>query len=400
MQDQHIEQSKRLWLKFALPLFVLVIGTLGAWALIQHKTAIDEAKVKKTPHEPPLVTVAIARREAQRMEIHSQGVVQPKIEIELVPEVSGKVIKAHLLFAPGGFIKKGEVLFQVDDRDYQFAVSRAEAAVAEAYKELMREREEAAQAQEEWQALGSGKASDYLLHKPQLKEREVKLTAAQADLAAAKLQVERCRLLAPFSGWIRDKRVLPGQYVTAGEKLARLYADDNAEIKLPIAPTDLAYLQLPESAKAAQHKQDVSLSTGLGGLAQHWQGWIVRVSSDVDNKNSLVYLIAEIPGAFKSLDKQIPLLPGTFVHAVIDGKERFDLVSLPKTALFGGNQVYSVDGAGQLKQHKVELLRNDNKRIIVSKGINDGDRIMIGGVDLPVAGMKVKINAPAKDKAL
>ena len=74
-----------------------------------------------------------------------------------------------------------------------------------------------------------------MLHKPQLKEREAKLAAAEADLAAAKLQLSRCRLSAPFDGWVHDKRVLAGQYLNAGENIARLYADDSAEVRLPIA---------------------------------------------------------------------------------------------------------------------------------------------------------------------
>jgi membrane fusion protein, multidrug efflux system len=387
-----------LLLKITLPLLLLIAGIGGSWWLIGHKQAADETNIKKIKHEPPTVTVITAKQEMLRMDVLTQGVVAPKIEIALVAEVSGKVIKAHPAFAAGGYFKKGDILLTVDTRDYQFAVTRAHADVAEAYKELLREREEALQAKEEWQALGSGKASDYVLHRPQLKEREAKLTAAQADLAAAQLQLERCRLLAPFNGWIRDKRVSPGQYLNAGEKIAQLYADDSAEVRLPIASDQLEFLALPSQENTAMNWPEVMLTARFGKKEHHWQGRLVRTSSDLNDKNAMLYAVADIPNAFKAHDKQAPLMPGLFVQASISGIERFDLLSLPKSALFGGNQVYSVTNENRLHLHSVDILRNDKGRIIIAKGISSGDRIVIDGIDLPVNGIKVIIKQLQADQ--
>lgn len=386
-------------IKVVLPIFLLALGIGGTWWLIVHKTAIDEAKVKKIKHEPPTVTVTTAKLETLRMDVASQGVVMPKVEIDLVLEVSGKVVKVHPNFAAGGYFRKGDMLLTIDPRDYEFAVTRANASVAEAYKELLREREEALQAETEWQALGSGKATDFVLHKPQLKEQEAKLAAAKADLAAAKLQLSRCRLSAPFDGWVRDKRVVAGQYLNAGEKIARLYAEDSAEVRLPIATDQLAMLKLPLADDADKIHPDVRLTARFGQQEQHWQGRIVRTSSDLDDKNALLYAIAEIPHAFNAHAGNNPLMPGVFVQATIAGIERYDLLSLPKKALFGGNQVYSVDKNNRLKLRTVELLRNEKDRIVVTKGVSQGEHIVISGVDLPIEGMRVKIkseNTPAQ----
>lgn len=387
------KQIALLLLKICLPILLLILGIGGSWWLINHKTEADEAKVKKVKHELPTVSVTTAKQEALQMDVSSQGVVEPRTEIALVPEVSGKVIKVHSAFAPGGYFKKGEMLLTVDPRDFEFAIVRANAAVAEAQKELLREREEAQQAAEEWQALGSGKASDYVLHKPQLKEREAKLTAAQADLAAAKLQQERCRLLAPFDGWVRDKRVSVGQYLNAGDKIAQLYADDSAEVRLPIAFEQLPFLALPSQDKSIGKWPEVKINVRFGGNEQYWHGRIVRTASSLDDKNAMLYAIAEIPDAFRPKAGQGALMPGQFVKATIEGIKRYDLLSLPKTTLFGGNQVYSVDNQDKLKLHEVDILRNDYDRIIVSKGITAGERILVAGVELPVPGMRVKISA-------
>lgn len=377
-----------LILKITIPILILAFGIGASWWLIVHKTEVDQSAVKKVKHEPPTVTVTTAKQEAMRMDVQTQGVILPQIEIDLVAEVSGKVVKAHPDFAPGGYIKQGELLAAIDPRDYEFAVTRAAAAVAEANKELLREREEALQAETEWQALGSGKATDYVLHKPQLAERKAKLSAAQADLAAAKLQLERCRLFAPFSGWVRDKRVLTGQFLNAGEKIAQLYADASAELRLPIAADQLGLLAFNT---ANRNGPEVMLTASLGEQDTRWQGHIVRTTSSLDDKNALLYAIAEIPDAFKIKDKQPALIPGQFVKAVISGITRSDLLSLPKSAVFGGNQVYSVDEHNKLKLHHIKILRNDNDRIIITEGISPGDQILVAGIELPVNGMTVKI---------
>jgi membrane fusion protein, multidrug efflux system len=378
-----------LLLKILVPLLLLALGIGGAWWLIVHKTIVDEAVVKKVKNEPPTATVTNTNMETLRMDVSSQGVVVPKIELALVAEVSGKVVKVHPVFAAGGYFKKGEMLLTIDTRDYEFAIIRANAAIAEAYKELLREREEALQAEQEWQALGSGKATDYVLHKPQLKERQAKLAAAEADLNTAKLQLERCRLLAPFNGWVRDKRVTVGQYLNAGDNIAQLYADDSAEVRLPIAPDQLEFLALPSQDKAIDAWPDVTLIAHFGKNERHWQGRLVRTSSDMDDKNAHLYAIAEIPNAFKARDRQTPLMPGMFVHASISGIERSDLLSLPKSALFAGNQVYSVNKENRLQLHIVDILRVDKDRIIITKGLASGEQVLVNGIDLPVEGMKV-----------
>jgi membrane fusion protein, multidrug efflux system len=380
-----------LLLKISLPVVLLLLGIIGTWWLIVHKAVVDEASIKKINHEPPTVTVTTAKPEAMQMDVVSQGVVTPKTEIALVSEISGKVVKVHPAFAAGGYFKQGEMLLAIDSRDYEFAVIRAKAAIAEAYQELLREREEALQAESEWQALGSGKATDFVLHKPQLKERQAKLAAAEADLGAARLQLERCRLVAPFDGWVRDKRVSVGQYLNAGETIAQIYADTSAEVRLPIPSDQLEFLTLPSQNGGNHNGSEVVLTANVGSTDRHWQGRIMHTTSSLDDKNALLYAIAEIPGAFKSNGNETALMPGVFVHAMISGIERFDLLSLPKSALFGGNQVFSVDNHNKLKLHQVDVIRTDQNRVIVSKGISQGELIMIAGIELPIQGMRVKI---------
>ncbi|BBA33494.1 secretion protein HlyD [Methylocaldum marinum] len=381
-------------LRILVPPLLLSASAITAWTLIDRKS---EVTPKVAEREPPVVDVVPAKPELVRLNVHSQGVVAPRSEINLVAEIAGKVIRVHPAFAAGGFFKRGDVLVSIEPRDYDFAVTKAQALVAEARKELLREQEEAAQAAEEWQALGGGEPSEFVLHKPHLEERRAKLAAAEAELAEARLRRARCALYAPFAGRVRSKQVDVGQYVTAGETLGRLYATDVAEVRLPIAADQAEFLDLPLSyadGRNARIGPAVSLSARFGGKLHHWEGKIVRTEGVVDEKTGMLYAVAEIREPYGYREDRPPLAVGLFVHAEIEGLPRNDLVRLPQAALHSGYQVYLVDSEGRLRLRNVEIVHSGHDELIVSGGLAAGDSVMVSGVDLPVEGMRVTVAAP------
>lgn len=377
-------------LKALLPPLLLLICGAVAWALTH---TAPETHTQAPAREPPRVQAAPAHAQPLRLKVTSQGVVSPRTEISLVSEVPGKIVRIHPAFAAGGFFKPGEILIAIDPRDYDFAVTGAAAQVAEARKELLREQAEATQAEHEWQTLGDGHPPDaFTLHKPHLEERRAKLAAAEAALAEARLRRERCELRAPFAGRVRDKRVDVGQYVTVGTDLARLYATDTAEVRLPIAADQAGWLDLPLShpdGGSATPGPAVTLSARFGGKLAHWQGRIVRTEGALDEKTGMLYAVAQVPEPYRYRPDRPPLAVGLFVHADIEGVERTDIFSLPQTALRAGYQVYVIDSEHRLRLRNVEVLRSDRDSVLVSGGLQDGEQVLVGGVELPVEGMRV-----------
>ncbi|MGH8552395.1 MAG: efflux RND transporter periplasmic adaptor subunit, partial [Methylococcales bacterium] len=311
----------------------------------------------------------------------------------LVSEVAGKAIDIHPAFAAGGFFKKGETLVRIDPRDYEFAVVRAAAQIAEARKELLREQAEAEQAEQEWQALGSGEASSYALHKPHLEERRAKLAAAQAGLGEAQLNRERCVLRVPFPGRIRNKQVDIGQVVTTGAALTRLYATDAVEVRLPVPGDQFEFLNWPlyvsGAANGGRPQPKVKLSARFGRNSNEWDATLVRAEAALDEKTGMFYVIARLPEPYSHPKQGPPLAVGQFVHAKIEGIARDHLVKIASTALRSGYQVYIVDENSRLRLRTVEVLRREQDGIVVSGGLDPGDVVMVAGVELPVEGMRV-----------
>ena len=96
-----------------------------------------------------------------------------------------------------------------------------------------------------WDRIGSGQARSLTLREPQLASARAELAAAEANLETAQRNLERTEVRAPYAGRVREKNVDVGEFVTVGALVARIYAVDAAEVRLPLPDGDLAYLDLP-----------------------------------------------------------------------------------------------------------------------------------------------------------
>ncbi len=390
-------------LKIVLPVVVLLLGITVAYALIATKPTLEP---EKPSNNIPVVSVIEAKPETLRLNVHSQGVVKPRHELDLTAEASGKVTFLHPLFVAGGSFVKDELLVRIDSRNYDNAIAQADAQIAEAKRQLATEQAQAEQARTEWQALGSGKPSALAMREPQLAEAHAKLQAAESVLLQARNQRSRCEIRAPFAGRFYSKAVAFGQVIQTGEKLARLYATDVAEIRLPIALEQLAYLDISLNEEQQQPVK-VTLSATVAGTLQTWQARIVRTEGVVDESTGVIYLVAEMaqtkPSKFlkprradlvaDAKQDQVPLLNGLFVEANIQGKALNNIFVLPQLAVNAAQTVFIVDKDSHLHSRHLDILRTEPNRILIQQGLQAGERIITSGIDLPIEGMTVQVDA-------
>ncbi len=386
-----IETSR---LKILLPIALLLTGIACAWAVIATRPQM----MPQTPNaDVPLVTVIQVEPQRLRLDVHSQGIVTPRNEIDLIPEVSGKITQLHANFVTGGFFARDDVLASIDPRDYDYAIAQAQAQIAEAKRQLAMEEAQADQAHNEWQALGEGTATSLAMREPQLAEARAKLKAAEANLLQAKIKRSRCELRAPFTGRLQTKLVGLGQTIQAGEKLAHIYSTDLAEIRLPLPTDQLANLDLPlgtggrQCGAASLPCPKVMLTAEFAGALQTWEGRIVRSEGKLDDTTGVLYAVAEVVNPYTQKDDHPPLLAGLFVQALIQGKELQNLFVLPQVAINASQQVLVIDAELRLHIRHLEVLRNEPDRILVKGGLSAGDRIVTAGIQVPVEGMKVRV---------
>src|SRR5690606_36415143 len=142
-------------------------GASISWAIVAHR---PQAKSEVPVSEAPLVQVISVEPRTLKLNIQSQGVVVPRTEIDLVPEVAGQIIGLHPSLVAGGFFEAGDILVTVDPRDYDYAIAEALARIAEAERQVAMEEAQAEQARNEWKVLGEGQPTPLTLREPQLAE--------------------------------------------------------------------------------------------------------------------------------------------------------------------------------------------------------------------------------------
>jgi len=380
--------------KMRTPLSALVVllGAVGAWLL-----AAGRREVQPRPPEilPPVVTVVSARPREVQLRVRAHGTVAPRTQSDLFPEVPGRVIYVSPAFAAGGFFDRGEVLLEIDPRDYEVALSIARAALARYESELGLARRKLDRLRK---LASSHVASPAAIDEAEHAERvaSAAVSEAGANLRQAVLNLERTRLLAPFAGRIRETRVDLGQFVTPGAPVAKLYAVDYAEVRLPIPDADLAFLELPLDYGGEPDRgrgPTVYLYGRYAGNRHRWTGHIVRVEGEVDPRSRMVHLVARVDdpyGRGQDASDGPPMAVGLFVEAEILGRRLDGVVVLPRSALRADRQVLVVDASARLRFRTVEVIRVDRGQVLIRAGIAEGDRVCISPLDAAVDGMKVR----------
>ena len=382
-------------LKAILPFAILAVGALIAVVMVKSRAPVP---TRPTVEYAPLVRVVEVQPETLRLTVRTQGTVKARTETNLVAEVAGTIVHVSRSFESGGFFEKGDVLVEVDPSDYRVAVAIAEGTVAQVKVRLEIEEAQAKVAREEWTQLGTGEDSPLATRELQLQEAQAALVAAEARLEKAKRDLARTKIRAPFAGRVRAKIADLGEYVAPGVPVASVYSVDVAEVRLPVPDVNLAYLDLPvdyRGAAAQEPGPEVILYTNFAGKRHSWAGRIVRVEGEIDPVSRMVHVVAQVNDPYGKQESEdgLPLAVGLFVEAEIAGSVVDGAITVPRTALRGG-QVLIVDDEDRLRFRDVDVLRVDRQSAIIVGGLAPGERVCVSTLEAVSDGMKVRsVNA-------
>lgn len=389
-------ERRKLWitrsLAVCLPVCVigLAIGGFMVMGAMKPEPEDKEDVVKAIP-----VLTAQATQDDVTLSVRVQGEVQPRTQINLVPQVSGKIAYMSSTFIEGGKFRKGDLLVRIEPAEYELRVIQARANVARAETAVARERSESDVARQDWMELNrAGEPSPLSLREPQLAEAKALLESAKAQLGEANLQLKRTSLYAPFDGRVTERHIDAGEFVTAGTRLGEIYATDIMDVRLPLTNTDLkrAGLTLGYTANLGERGIPVTLSADVAGRFSEWQGHIVRTDSRFDGQTRVLFAYAEVKDPFGAgADDGVPLAPGIFVDADISGQTLKDIVTIPRAALRGADSVYIANADETLSIKTVSVLSSDRNHAILASGLEIGASVIISPIRGVADGMKVAV---------
>lgn len=329
------------------------------------------------PEEPvrsvKLLTVGVG---ALQSSLEYSGEVRARVESRLGFRVAGKIVKRQAEL--GQRVRAGEVLAQLDPKDYQLAADAARSQLASATTQ----RDLAAADYKRYQAL----KDQNFISGAELERRDATLKAAQATLDQARAQLSSqgnqaayTTLVADVSGVVTGIDAEPGQVVSAGTPVVRIAQD---------GPRDVVFA-VPED-KVAQ------IAQGSGVAVRGWSGGaplagrVREVAASADPSTRTYQVKVAIEGAeAPALGATMYVTPKALSHTGIAA------IKLPTSALRQQGQstaVWVYDAAsGTVKPQVVQIATADGNEAVVAAGLTPGMQVVATGVHVLSPGQKVTV---------
>ena len=382
---------------------ILCSGIVAAVSLYRTK---PKSRQRPPRRSGDIVRVLQARRSSQPITLQAMGTVLPARRTVLQPRISGEVIEVSPELIPGGRFQQGQAVLRIDPKDYELIVKQRRGELAKAQHDLKLEMGRQAIAKREFELLGNGEDDaeqdeELVLRKPQLALAQAAMTAAEASLEKADLDLKRTNIIAPFNAIVLDKRVDLGAQVTPQAPLATLVGTDEYWVQVSIPVDQLKWIRIPR-ADGETGSPVTILNEAAWPAGASRSGHVTRLVSDIDTEGRMARLLVTVkdPLALNVPDGKTPaLLIGMYVRVEMDGRTLENVISLPRSALRDGREVWIMGPDDTLQIREVEVVWRGRDSVLVRGGLQDGDRVITSGMAAPVEGMPLQIEGQEKPPA-
>jgi RND family efflux transporter, MFP subunit len=338
----------------------------------------------------PEVGVVVIKPESVTLTTELTGRISPQMVAEVRPQVGGIIMKR--LFEEGARVKAGEVLYQIDPAIYQAAVTSARAALAKAEANAFALRKRA----ERYRQLVTIDAVSQQEHddaEAGRKQAEADIENAKAALETARINLAYTRITAPIDGVIGRSSVTPGALVTANQAAALAVIQQLEPVFVDVTQSSVDMLRLKKSFASGELKEggqgQAQVRLVLEDGSNYPQEGILKFSEvSVDQTTGSVTLRALFPNPDQFL------LPGMFVRAIIQEGVREQGMLVPQRGVgrnASGMATALVVGAGDIVELRVlKAERSIGDAWLITDGLQDGDRVIVEGLQ------RVRPGAPVK----
>lgn len=362
-------------------LLILAVGFSGFRFLKSRK----KAPAHTEPVERSLqVEVVSALFDTVPVMIEAHGELRSIRRVDIAAEVAGSVVEVHPRLQVGEVIPQGELLFAIDDRDYrsEYESNKVRLAILTRDRDLTRNDLERVRTLFEKNKVGTRAGVEKA--EQAANNAADRLAQVRQAMTRAAINLERCRVIAPFTCRITRKDIEKGQYVAPG-KIALGLADDSVlELEVPLDSRDaLQWLQFAEGKNGGQGSEAWFSRLRPVQCKVSWTeepknqavGILDRVSL-FDEKTRTVKVVLRIEGKqFADRPERLPLVAGMFCRAEIPGRTLQKVVALPRWAVSFENTVYVVR-EGRLETVPVQVARVQDDKAYISGGLAEGDLVI------------------------
>jgi len=336
--------------KITIALIIIGILALAAWFGYRYFMTLMIAKYMAAYKPPPtVVQIQNAKKQTWQPTIKATGSLSAGEGITVTTEVPGRITK--IFFKSGTFVTKNTPLIQLYQKIIQAQLDKAKSQLALDKANLVR-----------FTALFKKGYYD----KADLDKAKAQVEGDQADVNHSQAQLDQTTIKASFSGRLGLRQISLGDYLNPGNPIVDLQAIDPIRVDFNIPEIYLGQIKIGNKITI----------TSRALKDQTYTGKVFALNSKVDPNSRMLGMRAHIP------NKNHSLVPGTFVEVTVYLEDAQTPIVIPQTAV-----LYSLEGSYVylMKNHKAVKTpitlgqKLDDNRIIVAKGLQVNDPIIIGG---------------------
>jgi membrane fusion protein (multidrug efflux system) len=418
------------------------VAAIGAVWLAVSLAACEKdqegEKAKQVAAAPPAPEVVVAEVVQKTVPIYSEFVARTdaKETVEIRARVQAFLEAQH--FEEGRVVKKDQLLFTLDKREYEAQLQQAKAQLAKAQADLAFAKDnalvESAKANLDVALARLGKAEtderrlkplaerkavpqqDYdnatanldgakadvqsrraavntakVNQKSSIEQAQAAIAAANAAIAQAELNVSYCVIKSPIEGLIGKRQVAPGNLVGKGEATLLATVSSIDPIRVELSISDAEYLRLMALQKKGRGRggADLELLLSDGSIFPR-KGRVVIADRAVDLKTGTLSLLAEFP------NPDGLLRPGQFGRVRVAAEIAENVILVPQRAVVeiqGTKSVLVVGADNLVTMRTISPGESAGDLLIVRDGLKPGERVIVDGIQKARPGSPVKPTA-------
>lgn len=345
---------------------------------------------KQAMRMPKEVVVDNPHMEQVNVSAESTGRVEAQYSIDVIARVSGFLLKKY--FKEGDFVKKGQLLFQIDPREYQLSVNNSRAAVNQ-YQALY------TNAQQEWHRANALVKEDLISRSDvdsslaARNQNKALLDSANQQLELAKVNLSYTSIRSPIDGRIGKVNITEGNYVTATSgSLVNVASVSPVYVSFSLKGDDFVKL-----LKASDKFKDVEVKVQFGdGSWYDKVGTVNFVDNKIDKDSGSVQMRATFD------NEKGWLVPGAYMKVKLTAPKTVEFMTVPQACAKGnamsGYYVWAVQDNKAVRKD-IKVSDDINNNWIVEDGLNKSDVIVVSGIqNVAAEGQKLKIITNQSEK--
>jgi len=368
----------------ALATAILLFAVLAA---CQKGSSANNARNARGAGGPQVVPVGVSTVKERDFPVYLTGLgsVQAFNTVSLKSRVDGQIMQVN--FREGQDVRKGDLLLVIDERPFKVALDQAQA-------NLQRDEAQLANAKAQYERnkalYESGVIAKQDLDTLQASfgQYEGTIAADKAAVDNAKLNLIYCRITSPIDGRVGLRQVDPGNYVTAASSTALLVITQLHPIAVIFTlPQDQLQSVLQQSRKG-------SLQVDVYGRDDQTKlsaGKLLTIDNQIDPTTGT----AKLKALFDNPENV--LWPNEFVNVHLLLQTLKDAITAPAAAVQRGPQgtfTYVVDNDNTVKMQPVQIKLTQGNTVVITSGLQAGERVVTDGQEKLQVGSKVAPQAP------